>query len=113
MTKRETFQLLKLIAEYYDSFEISQEKVDSWYEILIIFPFEELKENLIQYVKSSTYPPKIADIIGKSASMSRVVPSYEHTVPKLHFQNKRASEDVITDELAKLRKVLGIQGRDS
>ena len=34
MTKREVFQLLKLIAVYYDSFDLQQEKVDEWFAVL-------------------------------------------------------------------------------
>ena len=34
MIKRETFELLKRIAVFYDQFVVNQEKVNMWHEVL-------------------------------------------------------------------------------
>ena len=48
MTKREVFQLLKLISVYYDPYEIHQEKVDEWFTVLKNDSFTRLREEFAE-----------------------------------------------------------------
>lgn len=109
MTKREVFQLLKLISHFYDSFIITQEKVDEWYQILKKYSFDKLENNVRNYVTSSSYAPRISDLIQKPESGYRAIPNAEETLQFLYQKEKSASEEVIQQSLAKIRAVLGIQ----
>ncbi|WP_312474760.1 replicative helicase loader/inhibitor [Neobacillus sp.] len=106
MIKRETFELLKRIAVFYDQFVVNQEKVNLWHEVLKEYTFEEIQGNLLTFVKDSSFPPKLSDLIPK-ATNSKTVPNSEETkkrTPRL----EPASEWVIQRELAKMRAILGI-----
>ncbi|PLT33505.1 replicative helicase loader/inhibitor [Bacillus sp. V5-8f] len=109
MTKRELFTLLDLITEYYDQFEVDQKKVDSWHEALRAYSFEKVKENTLAFVTTSPYPPKISDLVGGNPVASRYVPDDKETVVVLYTREKPASEEVIQEELAKMRQILGIR----
>ena len=65
MTKREVFQLLKLISVYYDPYEIHQEKVDEWFAVLKHDSFTNLEKNLRKHVAGSPYAPRVSDLIRK------------------------------------------------
>jgi len=70
-----------------------------------------LEENLLAHVAESSYPPKIAQIIQKQSMDSRVIPSIEETNQIIYVRQKPAQESVIQEELAKMRKILGIDNR--
>ena len=106
MIKRETFELLKKIAVFYDQFVVNQEKVNLWHEVLKGYPFDEIQGNLLVIVKGSAFPPKVSDLISKSTS-SKTIPNPEETM-KLTSRLKPASEIVVQRELAKMRAILGI-----
>ena len=111
MTKREVFQLLKLISVYYDPYEINQEKVNQWFTLLKDDSYSRLEKNLRQHVAHSPYAPRISDLIrtngewcpGHTQTMKKLVPFYNQTKP--------ASEEVVQQSLAKIREILGIQER--
>ena len=106
MIKRETFELLKKIAVFYDQFEVNQEKVNLWYEVLREYSLAEIQGNLFTFVKNSSYPPKLAELIAH-ANLIKMVPNLvetRQTTSKL----LPASETVVQRELAKMRTILGI-----
>ena len=107
MTKREVFQLLRMIASYYDSFVINQEKVDTWFKLLTRFSFEVIEENLLAYVTESPFPPKLSDLV-KKPDGSRVIPSCGETEVILWQKERPASPEVVQESLAKMRAILGI-----
>ena len=111
MTKREVFQLLKLIAVYYDPFEINQEKVNEWFTLLKNDSYSRLEKNLRQHVARSPYAPRISDLIRTKENGARFIPDYEETRAFLNTQTKPASEEVVQQSLAKIREILGIQRR--
>ena len=108
MTKRDVFQLLRMIASYYESFVVNQEKVDTWYRLLHQFSFEAVEENLLAYVTESPYPPKLSDLVKKPHAASRVVPSCDETKVILWQRNRPASPEAVQEYLAKIRVILGI-----
>ena len=107
MTKREVFQLMVMIASYYDSFVINQEKVDTWFKLLERFSFEVIEGNLLAYVTESPYPPKLSDLVKKPAGL-RVIPSCVETEMIILQEDRPASPKVVQTNLAKMRKILGI-----
>ncbi|MEH7523577.1 replicative helicase loader/inhibitor [Bacillus sp. JJ1503] len=109
MTKRETFHLMTLISMYYEQFELNQEKVNLWNQVLKGFSVDQLHRNLLDFVAESPYPPKISDLIRKPAAVSRVVPSCDDTMHILHIDYRPASREVVERELARMRKILGIR----
>jgi hypothetical protein len=104
--KRETFELLKKIAVYYDPFVVDQEKVNLWHEVLKGYAFDEIQGNLLAFVKGSAFPPKLSDLISKSTN-PQTIPNVEETM-KLTSRLKPASEIVVQRELARMRAILGI-----
>ena len=109
MTKRETFHLMTLISMYYEQFELNQEKVNIWHQVLKEFSVDQLHKNLLDFVAECHYPPKISDLIRKPAAVSRVIPGCEDTTYILHMDYKPASREVVERELAKMREILGIR----
>jgi hypothetical protein len=107
MIKRETFELLKKIAVFYDSFVVNQEKVNLWHEVLKSYSFDELQENLFAIVKESSYPPKLSQLVPKSTN-TMTIPNLEETKKIIKTKLLPASETVVDRELANLRAILGI-----
>lgn len=108
-TKRETYTLIELIYLYYEQFQINQQKIDSWHEALKDFSYERLHRNLLKYVTHSSFPPKICDLISTSDGRSRAIPDATETYTQLMNEQPPANEEVVKAELAKIRKLLGIQ----
>jgi len=106
MIKRETFELLKKIAVFYDQFEVNQEKVNLWHEVLREYSLAEIQGNLLTFVKNSTYPPKLAELIAR-ANLMKMVPTLEET-KQTTSKLMPASDTVVQRELAKMRTILGI-----
>jgi hypothetical protein len=111
-TKRETYALLEQINLYYEQFQITQQKIDSWHEVLIDFSYERLQRNLLKYVTYSSFPPKICDLISTSDRISRAIPDVMETHTQLMNEQSPADEEVIKTELANIRELLGIQWED-
>ncbi|WP_223593608.1 replicative helicase loader/inhibitor [Neobacillus bataviensis] len=107
MIKRETFELLKQIAVFYDQFVVNQEKVNLWHEALKGYSFDEVHQNLLSFVVESTFPPKLADLVKKSPPMN-MTPSQEETMKWIIRKPPLASEEVVERHLAEMRKILGI-----
>ena len=109
MTKKEVFQLLSLIAVYYDSYEINQRKVDEWHVLLKHDSYHRLEKNLRSHAEISPYPPRISELIRKPEHGSRFIPDVEETLGFLYQPIQRASEEVVQQSLAEIRKILGIR----
>lgn len=109
MTKREVFQLLKLISVYYDSFDFDQEKVDQWHTVLKGESYQKLEENLWKHVASSPYPPRISELVCKPVNGSRAIPDGDDTKYIIYVKEKPASKEVVERSLAGIREILGIK----
>lgn len=109
MTKRETFILLTMIGEYYSKFDIDQEKVNAWFDVLKNYSFEKAKQNLTKYVAESPYPPRISDLVFTPYKASNDIPNVEETLVLLYRKDQPAKEEIVQVELAKMRQILGIE----
>lgn len=107
MTKRETFSLLSMIQAYYDQFEVDQMKVDVWHEALKSYALEEMKQNLLSFVKKSPYPPKVSDLVPQAISWNSI-PNVEETKGIIYPKLKLASAETVRRETAKIDKLLGV-----
>ena len=112
MTKREVFQLLKLISVYYDSFDFDQTRVDEWHAVLKVESYHRMEENLRKHVARSPYPPRISELICKAENSSRAIPNGDDTKYILYVKEKPASKEVVERSLAKIREILGIKRRE-
>ncbi|NRD79796.1 hypothetical protein HPT25_20890 [Bacillus sp. BRMEA1] len=110
MIKRETFELLKQIAVFYDQFEVNQEKVNLWHQMLRDSNFEDVRNNLYTYVKESAFPPKVSDLMAKSTP-AMTTPNTDETKEIMKKRSTPAREDVVQRELANMRAILGIVRR--
>lgn len=115
ISKKETFELLTIIGDFYDQFEISQSRIDSWHLAIKDYEFDKLKENLLSYSRENKFPPKITDLIGeKSKTLDRMnaIPNVIETKryldsygPIEYTEEEKAS---IEKSKAQIRKILGI-----
>jgi replication initiation and membrane attachment protein DnaB len=108
MIKRETYSLLSLIRVYYDQFEVDQMKVDAWHEALKSFELEDIKKNLVPFVLHSPFPPKVADLISKTAAGS-AIPTLDETKDIVKNSNQAVSAERIQWHLANMRKAIGLE----
>ena len=110
MTKKEAYMIAKLIVSYYEQIKFDQNKLDAWYEILKAYEFERVKANLEWFVKHSEFPPKVKDLIQNEMDVSANVPGYQETQALLEETYGGSSSEIAQQELAKIRKILGING---
>ena len=109
MTKKELFQLLQILRHYYEQFELNQEKLDAWYRVLRYEEFDIVKQKLEAFVKHSVYAPKISDLLKKDSTVDYIVPNSEETKRSLPTSVQTSSDEVAQAELAKMRRILGIE----
>lgn len=62
MTKEQVFEMLKEISVIWERFEVTQEKIDTWYRYLKDEKQELVSVNLFEYVMGNKFPPTIADL---------------------------------------------------
>jgi N-dimethylarginine dimethylaminohydrolase len=116
INKEQTFELLKLIKDFYEQFEITQSKLDSWHLVIKDCELETVKNNLLLYCKENVFPPKVADLIKeKSKIIDRMnaIPNVEETrqyLVALSQKTEYTDEQLQSIEISKaqIRKILGI-----
>jgi len=109
MTKREVFQLLSMIACYYEQFVVDQAKVDAWTRVLRNNDFDPLEKNLLTHVTESAYPPKISELVRKGGASAQAIPDDIETEISLKQNETKASAEVANEHLKKMRAILGIR----
>lgn len=72
---------MALIKQYFEHFEITQDKVDSWHELLHDADFEQVRDNLIRFVNGASFRPKLLTCWMKNVIVDRInaIPSIEET----------------------------------
>jgi hypothetical protein len=116
INKKETFELLTLIKDFYDQFEITQNRIDSWHMVIKNCDFESLKKNLLLYCRENIFPPKVADLIKEKPKIldrMNAVPDVQETrryLASLNRQGEYTEEQLqsIEQSKAQIRKILGI-----
>ncbi|MBU8919086.1 hypothetical protein BGM25_23860 [Bacillus sp. FJAT-29953] len=98
---------MKMITEFYDQFDVNQDRVNLWHEALKGFDFEKLKQKLFSFMSVSPYPPKISDLVHKSTE-GRAVTDVAETMKILSLIYEPAQEEVVDQELAKMREMMGL-----
>jgi len=61
--KHEVKKLLEQITGIYLNVKLSKDTAGIWAECLRDIPYKQAKNNLIKHIKSSKFPPTIADIL--------------------------------------------------
>lgn len=64
MDRAEVFDLLIAIKENYQNFDVSNENVERHLKFLHDFPFDVAMRNVDEHIRTSKYPPNIAEIRG-------------------------------------------------
>lgn len=116
ISKKQTFEILSMISELYDQFEITQNRIDAWHLALKNSDFEVIENNLFEYAKANRFPPKIADLhqIKSENAIDRMnaIPNADETrtyLQSMELPKETKEEKVLIEESkAKIRKILGI-----
>lgn len=64
MDRAEIIDLLIVIKENYPSFDASEENIDRHFKYLHDFPFDRAVQNVDEHIRTSKFPPNIAEIRG-------------------------------------------------
>ncbi|GGE64463.1 replicative helicase loader/inhibitor [Priestia taiwanensis] len=108
MTKREVFHLLSKIASAYPikNTEITQEKIDIYYEVFTNCDFQHVIDKLKRYISAGNkYPPMLGDLIPETY---KEVSSEIYSLEIHKWSNNAASIDdierIIEDTKRKLKR---------
>jgi hypothetical protein len=116
MIKKETFELMESIQQFFPHFEITQSKIDLWQKALNDMDYETADNHLMIYVKSNKYAPTIADIVKEPKEEEfarRSIPTASETKEYLNGikSNRLTNEQQkrIDDYKKEIRKMLGVE----
>ena len=98
MIKKETFELMESIQQFFPHFEITQSKIDLWQRALNDTDYQTADDNLMKYVKANKYPPNISDLVAYKEERLQNIPGIEDT-KKLLKSNR--VENPVTEERIK------------
>ncbi|PWK05276.1 hypothetical protein [Tumebacillus permanentifrigoris] len=73
MTKKELARLVERIAQYYEFFEATKEKVEDWHPFFVSIAYETADALLTEYIKSEKRAPAIADLLPKKTTLNTAV----------------------------------------
>ncbi|WP_416729230.1 replicative helicase loader/inhibitor [Fictibacillus sp. JL2B1089] len=62
MNKSQVLAILETIAESYSNFDLTKKKAEVWSEFLSDMPYEKVKTKLHDHIRTSKFPPSIAEI---------------------------------------------------
>lgn len=108
MNKSETIKLFSLIANAYDMFDVTEEKVELWSGMLADQEFPNVLENFKNHVQREKFPPSIADLRGVLAYTAN--DGYKNKGEVLRIAGmkqealKRIPEELIPDFIKKARE---------
>lgn len=106
MERSETIKLFSLITNSYDMFDITEEKLQVWSELLSDQDFGDVLGNFKEHVKREKYPPSIAELRGSS---TRANSGYLNKGETLRIEEmkkgalKEIPEDLIPDFIKERR----------
>lgn len=112
MIKKETFAILTEIKSYWDRFDVKQERIDKWHEILKDYEFDIIMDNLRLCIKTNRFAPTVADLINVEDRKDRAIPTNEETKQLIaswdEAKKEKATPDQAAAALAEMRKILRI-----
>lgn len=80
MNKKETLTIIKIVVASYQNFRLDDATLtlEAWHEILQDYEFNQVKQNLKDYIKTGTaFPPAVGQLIG--VREKRTVANLEET----------------------------------
>ncbi|WP_136604638.1 replicative helicase loader/inhibitor [Paenibacillus dokdonensis] len=93
MDRAEIIELLIIIKENYPNFDTSEENINRHSKYLHDFPFERAVQNLDEHIRTSKFPPNIAEIrgsIGEQMERSRMKTATEEYFAEREEARKHA-----------------------
>lgn len=116
MTKGETKEILGMVRTFYGGkFKVDdpQTTFNAWHMILEQSDFATIRDNLLAYVKTSSYAPTVSDLLHIEPTKDRAIPNELETLAMFQGWSKServlADQKVIEEEKAKMRRILGIE----
>ena len=116
MIKKETFNLMESIQQFFPHFEITQSKIDLWQRALAAVDYETAENNLLIYVKQNRFAPTVSDIANEPKEEDyarRSVPTAEETKKYLDQTTKveltEEQKKRIEEHQKEIRKMLGVE----
>lgn len=87
----------KLNSLYPNYFKLEDPKflIDTWHDILEDYEYEEVVANLKKHIKTSSYPPKVSDLVTKREERIQNIPGVEETKKLL---KSNMVENPVTEE---------------
>lgn len=114
MDRKQTAELLTKIESYYTGkikIEDRKRRLDDWADGLADIDKALIDKNFTNHIRTSPFPPTISDLVKRPELQSRAVLNAEDTrglIDKLD-NAPPADEDVATEALAEMRRILGIE----
>ena len=100
-TKKVIRKINALFANYFKMDELPF-VIDTWHEILEDYEFDEVIKNLKWHIKSSSYPPKISDLVTKQEKRIQHIPNVEET--KKFLESNFVENPVTPEEMKEIMK---------
>ena len=105
MEREETKKIIRkinyLFANYFKADDLKF-VIDTWHEILEDYEFEEVMKNLKNHIKTSSYPPKISDVVPKKEKRIQHIPNVEET--KKFLESNFVENPVTPEEMKEIMK---------
>ena len=77
MERLEAIKIIKTVADFYQSFSVTEEKVKEWANVIEPYEFTFVMDNLKEHLKRSQFPPTIKDLThGEEVASKNVAYTY-------------------------------------
>lgn len=89
MTNNQVISILRKIRTAYSKFEINEEVIQLWIELLVNMPYEKVLDNLNNHIKTNPYAPNVAQIAAEEKVVNTFIHKYEERLRLVHEQRKQ------------------------
>lgn len=114
MEKKEVVSLLRYIVAVYPHFELSDDLVKVWIDLMKDVPYAETFENLKAHCKTNKFPPKPAELLYEEKSSGPTVYGTKQLFKQWDEENKDiAAPEEREKHLKEIAKILGVKRRES
>lgn len=69
MTKLETAKIVGIIGAMYQSYQVTDEKINIWHMLIKDIDYRHAQQALVECLKTSKYPPVAAEVIEKAGAI--------------------------------------------
>lgn len=91
MNKNEAIKVVKTIADFYQYFTVTEDKVIEWANFLSPYEYGFVMNNLKEHIKRSEFPPTVKDITQEKTA-SKNIAYTEFTEKTIEQREKEARE---------------------